>query len=49
MAKNYSLPVLGREDISEQLETLINSNFITEINGIDWDLINTWKSQFNFQ
>ena len=49
MAKNYSLPVLRREDISEQLETLINSNFITEINGIDWDLINKWKSQFNFQ
>lgn len=47
MAKNYSLPVIDRKNIGDQLETFINSDFKTEINGIDWLKIQKWKSQFN--
>ncbi len=48
MAKNYSLPVIARNNIGDHLEQLISSNFQTEIKGIDWIKIQKWKSQFNF-
>lgn len=48
MAKDYTLPIISRNDIESRLETMINSNFSTEIKGIDFDKIKEWKSQFQF-
>ena len=44
--KSYSLPIIERKDIMKELRFMINSNFKTEITGLDWDLIESWKSQF---
>ncbi len=46
MKKNYSIPVIEREKISSELKTKIMSNWITEINGLDFEKIELWKSQF---
>ncbi len=48
MAKNYSLPVMPRAEINNQLRNFINSSCATEITGIDWMGIQVWKSQFDF-
>ena len=46
MAKNYSLPIIKRENILEELESKINSEWSIRIKGIDFNLIKQWKNQF---
>ncbi|MED1089155.1 polysaccharide pyruvyl transferase family protein [Bacillus paramycoides] len=46
MKKNYSIPVLDRENIVEELEAKIFSKWGTEITGLDFDKIEKWKKQF---
>ncbi|PDY22114.1 capsular biosynthesis protein [Bacillus cereus] len=46
MKKNYSIPVLDRENIVEELEGKISSEWRTEITGLDFDKIEKWKKQF---
>lgn len=48
MAKNYSLPVIARETIREELNASINLCAPILIKGIDFELIEKWKSQFDF-
>lgn len=48
MKKDYSIPVIARKDLAEQLESLINKPFETNISGLDFDKINEWKLQFDF-
>ena len=48
MARDYSLPVISRERISEELYDAINKSEPTLIKGIDFDKIKQWKSQFHF-
>lgn len=46
MKKCYSFQCIKRENIREYLEQLINSEWETQIKGIDFDLIERWKKQF---
>lgn len=46
MKNNYSIPCIKREDITSTLENTINSQWNTQIKGLDFDLISEWKSQF---
>ena len=46
MSKNYNLPIIKRKNILEELDNKINSKWETKIEGIDFDLIKKWKSQF---
>lgn len=48
MSKQFSIPILKREDVQGQLDELINTERETKISGLDFDLINKWKSQFVF-
>lgn len=45
MSKSFNLPILKREDICN-LPFLINSTWDTSISGLDFTLIEAWKSQF---
>lgn len=45
MKKSYNLPTIERENIKDDLENMINSNYKIDIN-IDLDKINEWKGQF---
>lgn len=49
MSKNYNLPIIKRENILEELDNKINSKWETKVEGIDFDLIKKWKSQFFFE
>lgn len=46
MSANYSLPIIKRKNLLEELDYKINSKWITKVDGIDFDLIKRWKSQF---
>lgn len=48
MSKHFSLPIIQRKDIANQLDELINEEYRTEIKGIDFDLVKEWKNQFDF-
>lgn len=43
--ESYSIPIIERDDVS-QLSDRLNSREETKITGLDWDLINKWKAQF---
>lgn len=45
-AKDINLPILERSNIKGELESLLMSDFSTDIR-IDTEAINKWKSQFN--
>lgn len=45
MAESYSFKCVERENMS-QLEDLINSEWVTEITGLDFEKIENWKRQF---
>ncbi|MBQ9782574.1 MAG: polysaccharide pyruvyl transferase family protein [Clostridia bacterium] len=47
MKKTFSIPSMKRENM-EELDGLINSEWQTEINGIDFEAIEKWKAQFKF-
>lgn len=49
IAKNYSLPVIAREQIREQLDDSINTFVPVIIKGIDFQQIDLWKAQFVFE
>ena len=46
MSKTYSFSCIQREKIQEELEKKINSNWSTEIKGLDFEQIEEWKRQF---
>lgn len=46
MKKTYSIPCIERVCVESDLERMINSEFSTEIKGLDFKKINFWKSQF---
>ena len=46
ISQTYSLPILLRESIISDLPDLINSEILFDIKGLDFNLINRWKSQF---
>ncbi|OLO83454.1 capsular biosynthesis protein [Actinomyces naeslundii] len=46
MAKNYSLPLVERDSIENDLADMVESSWATRIQGLDFDLIETWKAQF---
>lgn len=46
MRKKNTLPVIDRSEIISSLKSMILRDFRTEISGIDFDLIQRWKSQF---
>lgn len=48
MLKDFSLPIIRREDIEERLDDAINSKAPTIVTGLDFEKIATWKSQFDF-
>lgn len=48
MSKQYQIPIIKREDIGNLLDKIINSSFQTRISGLDFDLIDKWKKQFDF-
>ena len=48
MSKQYGLPIIEREHIRSKLDGFINSNFETKITGLDFDVIEKWKMQFEF-
>lgn len=45
MKKTYTIPCIERSEI-DKLDSIINSNFSTKIQGLDFDKINKWISQF---
>lgn len=47
MGKSFSIPFIMRDEINDNLEDFINRDFETKISGIDFQLINKWKEQFN--
>lgn len=46
MSKNYNLPIVRRDNLLEELECKISSRWGTKVEGLDFDLIRQWKSQF---
>lgn len=46
MAETYSFKCIEREEIKEKLEKMINSEWNTQINGLDFKKIEEWKRQF---
>ena len=46
MSKSYQLPIIERENILDELDHIINSNWETKIDGIDFELVKRWKNQF---
>lgn len=48
MSKQYQIPIITREKIGNQLDNFINSINQTRISGLDFDLIDKWKKQFDF-
>lgn len=46
MSKNYNLPIIKRESILAELADKINAKWETRVEGIDFNLIKQWKSQF---
>lgn len=46
MSTNFSFPCIARSDISKKLDYMINSDWSTEINGLDQEKIKEWKRQF---
>lgn len=46
MHKNYSFKCIERNDINDKLPELINTEWNTELSGLNFDLIETWKKQF---
>ena len=48
IAKNHPLTVVKRELLVEQLEEMIINDLPLIVSGIDFDLVEKWKSQFVF-
>ncbi len=48
MGQSFGLPVIERTDIGEKLDRMINTEWATNINGMNFENIKSWKSQFNF-
>ena len=46
MGKDYSLPLVERDSIEVDLADRIEAPWATRIEGLDFDLIETWKAQF---
>lgn len=46
MKDSYSLPIIERKETTHELESMINGDWQTEINGLDFKLIKEWKNQF---
>ena len=46
MGKDYSLPLVERDSVETDLADLIEAPRTTRIEGLDFDLIETWKAQF---
>lgn len=46
MGKDYSLPLVERDAIETDLAGLVQTSWETRIDGLDFDLIETWKAQF---
>lgn len=49
ISKQYSIPIIKRGEIQNNLERFINNKYETQISGIDWELIEKWKQQFDFE
>lgn len=49
MNKTYSFECIEREKICDELERKINSAWKTEISGIDFNKIEAWKRQFEYE
>ncbi len=47
MAQTYSFKCIQRDQISNMLEKLINTEWKTEIDGLDFEKIREWKKQFS--
>lgn len=47
MNRNFELGCIEREDLANELEMRIQSNWETQIVGLDTTLIEEWKSQFS--
>ncbi len=47
MAETYSFKCIERNKISDMLEDLINSEWETRIDGLDFEKIEEWKRQFS--
>lgn len=48
MSKHYGLPIIERENIRSKLDSFINSSNETKIVGLDFEVIEKWKIQFDF-
>ena len=48
MSKQYGLPIIEREGIRAKLDKFINSSYETRISGLNFELIDKWKAQFQF-
>ena len=46
IGKQYSIPYIMRNEISNELESLINRSWETSIQGLDFNAIEQWKKQF---
>lgn len=49
MNETYTLPSIKRTEIGSQLNDMINSNWTTKTIGIDSEIINKWKAQFEIE
>ncbi len=49
MFSNFSLPIIKRESLVSDLDSLINSATPIKVYGLDFEKISTWKSQFSFE
>ncbi len=47
MSETYSFKCIQRDQISNTLENLINTEWETKINGLDFEKIEEWKRQFD--
>lgn len=48
MSKKYGLPIIERENIGLKLDHFINSSYETKLTGLDFEIIEKWKKQFEF-
>ncbi len=49
MNENYSFKCLERKDIGDKLSELINTEWKTEVKGLNFELIDEWKRQFIYE
>lgn len=48
MAETYSFKSISRDEISDKLDNLIELEWKTKIDGLDFEKINKWKRQFDY-